>query len=79
MNAARLDRLLGIGPVSWLELTSNTAPTKVSVGRASAKASRVPVSLFEAKLMYARLSWLARPAGREPVRRERWQQTAQLC
>jgi hypothetical protein len=51
VKAARLDRPLGTGPLSWLLLTSKTAPTRVSVGTASAKASREPLRLFEAKLM----------------------------
>lgn len=67
LNAARFDRPLGMGPLSWLVLTSNTAPTMLSVGRACAKPSRVPVSWLEARLMYARLGWAARAAGRGPV------------
>lgn len=51
LKAARLDRLLGSGPASWLLLTSNTAPTSVSGASDAAKASSVPVSALLAKLM----------------------------
>lgn len=67
LNAAKLpspsDRL----PVSWLLLTSNTAPTRVSGCSAAANASRLPLKLLLPKFMYARLGCFASAAGITPA------------